>query len=94
MSKDKEKFGKWLAKVREDGISIICPRGLKVKEKGFSPADADFVRAAGIEFRIWGVNSPELLAYARDLKVPVATCSKWAAVFEWAKDIPGIEVAP
>ena len=92
--KDEKAFTAWLEKTRAEGFSIICPRGLKAMQTGFSPADADKVRAAGLEFRIWGVNTPELLAYARDLKVPAATCARWRQVFEWAKTIPGMEVTP
>ena len=94
MVKDEKAFTAWLEKVRADGISILCPRGETAKKRGFSLADADRVRAAGLEFRIWGVNTPELLAYARDLKVPAATCARWQTVFKWAKTIPGIEVTP
>ena len=92
--RDEKAFTAWLEKTRAEGFSIICPRGLKAMQVGFSPADADRVRAAGLELRIWGVNTPELLAYARDLKVPAATCARWQQVFEWAKTIPGLEVTP
>ena len=92
--KDEKEFTAWLKKTHSEGISILCPRGVTAMKYGFSLADADRVRAAGLEFRIWGVNSPELLAYARDLKVPAATCARWQNVFEWAKVLPGIEVTP
>ncbi len=92
--RDEKSFTAWLEKTRAEGFSIICPRGLKAMQSGFSPADADRVRAAGLELRIWGVNTPELLAYARDLKVPAATCARWQKVFEWAKTLPGVEVTP
>ena len=94
MMKDENAFTAWLEKTRSEGISILCPRGVTAMKHGFSLADADRVRAAGLEFRIWGVNSPELLVYARDLKVPAATCARWQHVFEWAKAIPGLEVTP
>ena len=94
MVKDRAAFKAWLERTRASGIDVLCPRGVTAREKGFTAADADFVRAAGLEFRIWGVNTPELLAYARDLKVPVATCANWKDVFDWAKDIPDLEVTP
>lgn len=50
--------------------------------------------AVGIEFRIWGVNDLELFAYAKHLKAPVFTCSRWQETFEWAKRHPDVEVRP
>ena len=79
---------------KDAGIDVVCPRAAKAFKVGLSPADADRFRAAGLEFRVWGVNTPELLEYAMRLGVPAATCSKWREAFDWAKNIPGLEVAP
>lgn len=79
---------------KEKGFDIVCPRALTSKAVGLSLAHADRFRAAGIEFRIWGVNNPELFAYAKELKVPVFTCSKWKDSFEWAKAHPDVEIRP
>ena len=79
---------------KDAGIDVVCPSAAKAFKVGLSPADADRFRAAGLEFRVWGVNTPELLEYAMRLGVPAATCSKWREAFDWAKNIPGLEVAP
>jgi glycerophosphoryl diester phosphodiesterase len=75
-------------------ISIVCPRAFTAKKVGFTLEQADRFRAAGIEFRIWGVNTAELFAYAKYLKVPVFTCAEWKASFEWAKNHPDVEILP
>ena len=85
---------KTIAQAKEKGIDIVCPRALTAKKVGFSPADAERFRAAGLEFRVWGVNDAELFAYAYSLRVPVFTCARWSESFKWAKDIPGVEVVP
>lgn len=83
-----------IAEVKEKGFDIICPRALTAKNVGLTLADADRFRAAGIEFRIWGVNDAELFAYAKSLKVQIFTCAHWKASFEWAKAHPDVEIRP
>ena len=83
-----------IAAAKKANVDVVCPRALLAQRLGFSPADADKVRAAGLEFRVWGVNTPELLKYAYSLKVPAFTCARWSESFKWAKDIPGVEVVP
>ena len=51
-------------------------------------------RAAGLEFRVWGVNDAELFAYVKSLKVAVFTCANWRDAFEWAKAHPDVEMRP
>ena len=87
-------IGGVIDRAKAAGVDIVCPRAAKALEVGLSPACADRFRAAGLEFRMWGVNTPELLEYAMRLGVPAATCAKWSQAFEWAKDIPGLEVTP
>ena len=55
---------------------------------------ADAIRAAGIEFRLWGVNAPESLRYARDLGAAGFTCNYWHAAFDWAAELGGVELLP
>ena len=61
---------------------------------GFSPADADAIRAAGFEFRLYGVNSAKALSYALSVKATAFTCDHWKDSFMWAKSIPGLELTP
>ena len=83
-----------IAVAKEKGLDIVCPRALTAKEVGFSLADAERFRAAGLEFRVWGVNDAELFAYAKSLKVAVFTCANWSEAFEWAKAHPDVEIRP
>ena len=53
-------------------------------------ADADAVRAAGLELRLWGVNSQKDLEQAKSLGVAGFTCNHWRKAFEWAKAIGGV----
>ena len=85
---------KTIAASKKSGIDIVCPRALTAKAKGLTLADAERFRAAGIGFRVWGVNDAELFAYAKSLKVEIFTCSKWEAAFEWAKAHPDVEIRP
>lgn len=85
---------KTIAQAKNKGIDIVCPRALTAKAVGLSLADAERFRAAGLEFRIWGVNDAELFAYAKSLKVAVFTCAKWEEAFEWAKSYPDVEIRP
>lgn len=92
--KDKAAFGAWLGRLKADGISILCPNAAQAMKAGLSRAEADQASSAGIEMRVWGVNSPELLKYAVSLGVTAATCGNWKDVFAWAADMPDVEVTP
>lgn len=90
----KSAIDRTIAEAKEAGFDIVCPRALTAKQVDLTLADADRFRAAGIEFRIWGVNDAGLFAYAKSLKVPVFTCARWEAAFEWAKAHPDVEIRP
>ena len=85
---------KTIALAKENGFDIVCPRAFTAKQVGFTLADAERFRAAGLEFRVWGVNDAELFAYAKSLKVAVFTCANWRDAFEWAKAHPDVEMRP
>ena len=53
-------------------------------------ADADAVRAAGLEFRLWGVNSLKDIEQAKYLGATGFTCNYWHKAFELAKAVGGI----
>ena len=55
-------------------------------------ADADAIRAAGLEFRVYGVNSPDDLLQARMLGATGFTCNFWRDAHAWARAIGGIEL--
>ena len=48
-------------------------------------ADADAVRSAGLEFRVYGVNSPADLRQAAYLGATGFTSNFWRDAFVWAR---------
>ena len=55
-----------------------------------TPADADAIRAAGIEFRCYGVNSVQDLVQAKKMGAVGFTCNYWHKAFEWAQEVGGV----
>ena len=55
-------------------------------------ADADKIRAAGIEFRVFGVNTPAQLKLAKEFGATGFTCNHWHEAFKWAEAIGGIKL--
>ena len=84
----------WIAACRESGFDIFCPGCGQWDGAPLAPSDADAFRAAGIGFRLWGVNSPEALRYARDTGAAAFTCNYWHDAFAWASAVGGIELVP
>jgi len=70
---------------RKTGLFAICPGASAAKKAGWTRAEADKVRAAGFSFRLFGVNSPEMLAYAHAIGAEAFTCNYFEDAFEWAK---------
>jgi len=79
----------YIAKCKEAGFETFCP-GCCTTYGVMTRADADAVRAAGLEFRMWGVNSRRDLEQARQLGATGFTCNFWRKAFEWAESIGGI----
>ena len=80
-----------IAQCRDAGFDAFCP-GLSVGNRPLTPVEADAVRAAGLSYRVWGVNTPEALRIARDLGAEAFTCNFWRDAFDWADSIGGIEL--
>ena len=70
---------------------MFCP-GCHTTRGVMTVADADAVRAAGLEFRFWGVNSLEDLRQAKLLGISGFTCNYWREAFGWARELGGIEL--
>ena len=68
---------------------MFCP-GCGSTVGVMTPADADAVRAAGLEFRMFGVNSLEDLRQAKALGATGFTCNYWHQAFEWAAEVGGV----
>lgn len=79
---------------KDAGVDILCPGCALAMKAGVSPSDAGRVRAAGLDFRLFGVRSPEMLAYAASLKATAFTTDLWRKSFEWAKAVPSAELVP
>ena len=79
----------YIAKCKAANIEVFCP-GCGSTKGVMTPADADAVRAAGLEFRMYGVNSLKDLEQAKKLGAVGFTCNYWKQAFDWAKGIGGI----
>ena len=79
----------YIAKCKAANIEVFCP-GCGSTVGVMTRADADAVRAAGIEFRLYGVNSLKDLRRAKELGAVGFTCNFWRKAFDWAKEIGGV----
>ena len=79
----------YIRKCKEAGIEVFCP-GCGSTVGVMTPADAEAVRAAGLEFRLFGVNSLENLRQAKALGATGFTCNYWHKAFEWAAEVGGV----
>ena len=75
-------------KCKAANFDILCPGGIFADR--IKAEEADAVRAASLDFRLWGVNSEEELRHAKGLKATGFTCNYWREAFDWAKKIGGI----
>ena len=80
-----------IAQCREAGFGAFCP-GMDARSRPLSPAEADAVRAAGLSYRVYGVNTPAALRVARDLRAEAFTCNFWRDAFDWAASVGGIDL--
>ncbi len=79
----------YIAKCKEANIEVFCP-GCGSTKGVMTPADADAVRTAGLEFRMFGVNSLDDLKQAKALGAVGFTCNHWLKAFDWAKEVGGV----
>ena len=81
----------WIARCKAANVDVFCP-GCRTTRGTMTCADADAVRAAGLEFRMYGVNSREDLEQAKALKAAGFTCNFWHRAFDWASAVGGVEI--
>ena len=81
----------YIAKCKAANIETFCP-GCGSTVGVMTRADADAVRSAGLEFRMYGMNSKKGLAQAKELGATGFTCNFWHEAFKWADAIGGIEL--
>lgn len=80
-----------VAQCREAGIGAFCP-GLTGGDRPLSAEELAAVRAAGLSYRVYGVNAPEALRIARDTGAGAFTCNFWREAFAWARAAGGVEL--
>ena len=83
-----------VASAKALGIRAFCPGCGQARKAGLTPADADKVRAAGLDFRLFGVNGKKDLAYAAEMRAASFTCNYFKAAYGWARELGGIELLP
>ena len=83
----------YIKKCKTAKIEVFCP-GCGSTRNVMMPADADAIRAAGLEFRVYGANSQKDLEQAKALGAIGFTCNHWKQAFDWAKEIGGIQLLP
>lgn len=81
----------FIARCRAAKFDVFCP-GCASTRGTMTPADADAVRAAGLEFRLYGVNSLADLRRAKELGAVGFTCNHWKEAFDWARQVEGVEL--
>ena len=84
--------GEMISLAKAEGFWSLCP-GCETLRGRWAPADADEIRAAGLDFRVWGVNSPESLTLAAAFGAAAFTCNFYEKAFEWAAAL-GIALRP
>lgn len=83
-----------LRTARRGGFDIICPGCAAAQKCKFTPADAARLRAAGFDVRLYGVNSPQQLAYAASVGATAFTCNTPLAAYGWARNVKGLNLSP
>ena len=81
----------YIAKCKEANIEVFCP-GCATTMSVMTPADADAMRTAGLELRVYGVNTQKDLVQAKALGATGFTCNFWSDAFKWAGAVGGIEL--
>ena len=77
---------------KKEGFWSLCP-GCETLRGKWVPEEADKIRDAGLDFRVWGVNSPESLALAAEFGAAAFTCNFYHAAFDWAARL-GVALRP
>ena len=79
----------YIDKCKAGGIEVFCP-GCGSTKGVMTPSDADAIRSAGLEFRMYGVNSLKDLEQAKVLGATGFTCNYWRQAFDWAREVGGV----
>ena len=82
----------WIDMCKKAKIDVFCPQSISTVDV-MTRADADAIRAAGIDFRVYGVKTRDNFRQAAKLGASGFTCDFWDVVFKWAKEL-GIDYHP
>jgi len=82
----------WIDMCKKAKIDVFCPQSISTVDV-MTRADADAIRAAGIDFRVYGVKTRENFRQAAKLGASGFTCDFWDVVFKWAKEL-GMDYHP
>ena len=82
----------WIDKCKKANIDVFCPHSASTVGV-MTRADADAIRAAGLDFRVYGVKTREHFHQAAKLGASGFTCDFWDVVFKWAKEL-GLDYHP
>ena len=77
-----------IAKCKEANFEVLC-LGCMFADR-ITTEEADAVRAEGLDFRLWGVNSFSDLCKAKRLRATGFTCNYWREAFGWAEKAGGV----
>ena len=71
-------------------LNAVCGSKAQGRSVLWTNTGTDAVRAAGLEFRMFGVNSLDDLRQAKALGAVGFTCNYWRKAFDWAEEIGGV----
>ncbi len=84
---------KIIEEARDIGVFAVCPGAVDTCKLHWTRAEADRIRSAGFSFRLFGVNTPELLSCAAELGAEAFTCNFFDDAFRWA-EAQGVKLNP
>lgn len=85
---------RWIRTASDIRANAICPGSIKDQVLTLTRADADRIRAAGFDVRMWGVGTSAKFAKAAELGVTAVTASDWRKLARWAAKLDGVEAVP
>ena len=80
---EKGSVAELIAKAKAARFDVLCP-GCDTTFGTISPRDADAVKAAGLDFRVYGVNTPSQFRRAVQLGATGFTSDRWPEARVWA----------
>ena len=75
----------WIEKCKKAKIDVFCPKCVSTVGV-MTRADADEIRAAGVDFRVYAVKNREDMRQAAKLGASGFTCDFWDKAFKWAEE--------